>query len=149
MTHHWNAGIYDGTNRLCPFAASLQFDGVHSRLLEKAPGIPNRLIIGNLVRHERHITHQQGIFCATCHRLAVVEHIIHGHRDCTLVTQLHHAEAVAHQDNFNPHLVQHQGSWIIIRGEHADWLMAQFHRLHEAGGDFLTFVLITIGKWCF
>ena len=119
---------------------AFELDGVHAGFLEETPGVFDGLAGGDLVGHKRHVTDQQGVFGAAGDSFTVVEHIVHGDGQGAFITQHDHAEGITHQDHVHAHLVHDQGGGIVVGGEHADGLVARFHRLDEASGDFLTFL---------
>ncbi len=82
---HRDTGFDDRFDRWKPLLTPFKFNSVHSTLLQESTGVTHRFIHGGLVGHERHIADHKRVFSAASHRFAVMDHVIHGHREGGLV----------------------------------------------------------------
>ena len=57
--------------------------------------------VAQLMAQERHVGHDQRIRRARPHRARMPHHVVHGHRNRGVVTQLHHPQRVAHQQHIH------------------------------------------------
>ena len=120
VAHRRHASGDDGPHGCRHLAAALQLHRVHVRLLQVAPGVADRLAAAHLVGHERHVADQQGARRAARHRLAVVQHLVHGHRHRVAVAQHGHGQGVADQDGIHPRLVHQLRRRVVVRRQHGD-----------------------------
>ena len=70
-------------------------------------------------------------------RLRVGEHLVHGDGHRVVVAQLHHAEAVADEDDVDPRLVHALRLRERVGGDHGDLLLVLLHRQQVGDHDFL------------
>ena len=76
--------------------------------LRKRPALRTASATIGLVGHERHVADQIGALRPAPHGLAVVDHLVHGHRHGGVVAEHHHAERVADEDRVHPRPVRGQ-----------------------------------------
>ncbi|OPZ87837.1 MAG: hypothetical protein BWY75_01779 [bacterium ADurb.Bin425] len=86
----------------------------------KAAGIHNCLGDINLVAHERQIGHNHGCTDATGDCPCVVQHFFHGYGMGGAMTECHHSQAVAYQNEVYTGTVQNLGHRIIIGSQTND-----------------------------
>src|SRR5712691_7091802 len=99
-------------------AAALELDGVHSAFLDEPAGGGDRLFDRRVIRHERHVAHEQRLVRATRDRLGVVEHLVDGDRQGRRVAEHDHAQAVANEKDGDAGLVEDLRAEVVIRREH-------------------------------
>ena len=114
MTHDRNARSHDDADRICPFAPAFEFDRVHAAVLQKTPRIADGIFHRNLIRHERHIAHQQRRLCPASHGAGVMEHFIHGNGQGVFVAENNHPERISDEDGIDARLVHCQRSGIVV-----------------------------------
>ena len=129
MAHHRDPHTGQSLGELGDPAPALQLDGVHAAFLDESPGAFDRLLGRRVIRHERHIAHQQGLARATRDRLGVMDHLVHRHRQRGRVAQHHHAETVAHQQDRNAGLVEDLSAQEVVGGEHGETAAFVFETL--------------------
>ena len=88
-----------------------------------------------MVGHKWHIADDHGVFCAADHRLAVVNHVIHGHGDRTVIAEDNITQAVADQDDGNAATINDFSGGIIVSSEHGDFLAVLFHLADVINGN--------------
>ncbi len=114
-----------------------ELDRVHPSFLEKAPGVAHRLGGRHLIGKKGHVADQVGEARSAGHRLAVMEHVLHGDRKGVFVPQHDHGERIAHQDRIDARPIQDQGRRIVVGGQHGDRFAAGFLVGQGADGDSL------------
>ena len=101
--------------------------GIDRGLFEEAAGVAHRLLVGDLVAHERHVADDEGVGGAAAHRLGVHDALVHGHRHRAGVAVDAHAERVADEDHVDAGLLLEGGHRIGVAGEPGDLLAALLH----------------------
>src|SRR5712691_7346028 len=99
-------------------ATAFELDGVHSAFLDEAARGGDRLFDRRVIRHERHVAHEQRLMRATCDRFGVVEHLVHSDRQSGRVAEHDHAQAVADEKDGDAGLVEDLRAQVVVRGEH-------------------------------
>ena len=95
VPHHGDAHLGELLRDLDDAAAAFQLDRVHAAFLHETPRALDGLLDRQVIGHEWHVAHEQGLPRPACHRLGVVDHLVQRHRQCGRVAQHHHAQAVA------------------------------------------------------
>ena len=73
-----------------------------------------------MVGHERHITNQKGLSGASRHGFGVVDHLVHGYREGGRVTEHHHSQAVADQEDRDTRFVENLRAEVVVGREHRE-----------------------------
>jgi hypothetical protein len=82
------------------------------------------------------------------HRLAVVDHLVHRHRERVGIAQRDHPERIADQDRVDPGRVQRARDGVVVGGEHCDRLALLLLAPEIADGDFPA-VFVGVGRHTF
>ncbi len=98
MAHDGDAAFDDALYLFRHRYPTLELDRLGAAFLDKAGGVIKGVFDADVVGHEGHIADDHRLFGAPDHRLGVVEHLFHGHRDGRFVAEDDHAQAVADQD---------------------------------------------------
>ena len=120
MALHRNARINNSRCHLGHLGAALQLDRISPALLDKTSRIGDCLSVGRVVGAKGHVSDNQGPLDPTRHRLAVVQHFLHGNRHCATVAQHHHTQAVTNQNAINASLICYSRPGIIVGGQRTD-----------------------------
>ena len=91
MSHNRDTAIDDPFDFFFDHHTAFQLHCLYSGFLNKAGGVPQGIFHGNMVSHERHIAHDQGVRGAADNGFTVVNHYIHGHRQGVFIPQYYHA----------------------------------------------------------
>ena len=102
------------------------FDLHHFRsaLLDHPAGVPPRLLDALLVRHERHVDHNQSSFCRPHDGFCMVDHLIDGHGKGIRIAEHYVAQGIAHEDNVDTCLINDSAKDEVVRRQHGDLLTA-------------------------
>src|SRR5450631_4340698 len=76
VTHDRDAQLGQAAGDLNDATAALQLDGVHATFLKEPAGAGDRLLDGDVIRHERHIAHEQSLSRTPGDRLGMVDHFV-------------------------------------------------------------------------
>ena len=126
MGDNRNGSVYNRFDLLCHFKAAFQLDRLGSALFYQAARINNRVIHRSLVRHKRHVRHNQSVFRSSGDRFCVVNHILHGDRQGIFISQAHHSHGITYQNRVNPRLIHKLGKGIIVCRQHGNLLFFLF-----------------------
>jgi len=135
MGHHRDLGVDQRADDVDPRPFDLDRRG--AALLDEAQGVGDGLVGTEVERAERHVGDQQRAFDAAAHRLHVVEHLVHRHRQRVVVAEHHHRERVADQHQVDAGLVGEKRAGVVVGGDHGEPLAAQRGLAHERHGDLL------------
>ena len=114
--------------------AALELDHARPALLHQAHRIRQREL-ARRIAHEGQIGDQKRPMQSACHRGAVVDHVIHGHRHGRVMSLDDHAEGVADQRDVDPGLIQPHRKAGVINGQAGDLLAALLHLSERAERD--------------
>jgi len=136
--------VHNGVNNVCHFATALKFYTVASGLLNETSSIPNRIFNAYMIRHERHIPDNKTIFCSSDNGFTVMDHFVHCHRYCGLISQHNHSQGITHECRVNTGLVNQAGCGIIVGRHHGNFLARFLFFLQGSNCDFLGFHMILL-----
>ena len=98
-------------------------------------GIGDRLLCGAVIGTEGHVADDQLIGSAPNHSTGVVEHLVHGHRECRPVPERGVAQAVADEQDRYPGLGEQAGGGVVVGGDHGEAATLTFGRPDLIDGD--------------
>ncbi len=106
-----------------------------ARLLEEAAGVADGLVHRDLVGHEGHVADHEGAAHGPGDGLRMMDHDVHRHGERAFVSQDHHRQGVAHEDQVDARLVHHGCGGVVVGGDHGDLLASLFHVADGCRGD--------------
>jgi hypothetical protein len=80
-----------------------------------------------IVSVNRHVCDKQGLFYTPSHRAGVVQHLGQRNLRCVLITEHHHANRIAHENDVDTTFVEQTRRGIIVGRKRGDFLAALFH----------------------
>ena len=86
MGHNRDGSFDDGLNMRTHILSAFQFDCCGLCLFHDPSGIDHRIVYRRLVGHKRHIHYNKRILCSLHNCSAVVDHILHSHRNRRVIT---------------------------------------------------------------
>ncbi len=104
----------------------LEFDHLRSGL-DQPNRIAQRRLDRLLIAAERHVGDDPGTAVAARHALGVVDHLIHGDRQCAGMTLEHHPERIAHQQHIDACGVEDVREQRVVAREHRDLFAGRVH----------------------
>ena len=129
MTHHRDPGLDDRPHPRERGAGSLELDRVGPGLLDEPNCVPERVLVGHLVRAEGHVADHDRAPGATRDRARQEQHLVHrhGHRRA-FVPEDDHGRRIADQDHVDACILGEARAGCVVRGDHHDLLAAALHR---------------------
>ena len=121
VTLHWYAGLDDRPYGGGEIDTTFQFHYIASAFLHQSAGIADSFFHGNVVAHERHVTHDQRPFAAADHGLDVMDHVLHVHCDRAIESHHHHAQRIAHQNDIHTGLICQQTERVVVGSHHDEF----------------------------
>jgi hypothetical protein len=73
--------------------------GFSAAFLNEPASVLNRVRLGDVVGHERHVSHQQCRLHTAPDATGMENHFVHGYGQSVLMTHRHHTRRVAHQND--------------------------------------------------
>ena len=139
MPHHRDPGVNDRPHAGQHATGTLELDGVGAALLDEANGVAHRVLVGYLVRAERHVANHQRPAHRARYRAGHEQHLVHGHRDGRFVAEDHHGGAVADQEDVHAGGFGQSCASCVVRGHHRDPGTGALHlrqlRQRQLGGN--------------
>ena len=127
-------GVSEGADQL--EARPLDFDGFSASLFDKADSIVNALVDCSVIAAKGHVGYDQGASNGTANGAGVMEHFIDGDSECVVVTEDHHGEGVADEEEVDSGFVYQAGGGVVVSGEGGDGLALSLHFAERRHGDF-------------
>ena len=136
MAHDGDAGPDDGADELGVVLVALALHDLGAPLADEARGVSDRLLLGIVIAHVRHVGHPQAELRAAGHALGHEQHFLVAHRLGAFVAEQDHATRVARAQDVDADAVGDDRRRVIVDGQHGDRLLAGL-LLHELrNGDF-------------
>ncbi len=129
MAHNRHAGADDGANRFLHRDAAFELDRLGAGFLEKAPGVAQRLVLADLIGHERHIADDQSALTPAHHQAGVVDHLVHGDGESIGAALDDTAQGVADQQHLDAGFVENPREGIVVSSQ-AGYLLASLLHFH-------------------
>ena len=107
--------------------APSSFTASAPRLLHEAHRVLDGVLVGHLVRAERHVGDDERPPRTARHRAREHEHLVHRGRHGRVVAEHGHRRRVAHEDDVDAGLVGQPAARGVVGGDHHDRVAARLH----------------------
>ena len=133
VPHHGNAGLDEFPHRLRRALAAFELHSAAAGLLHEPRRVLHRVLPAGLVAAERHIADDQCVLRAADYGLSVMQHVVHRHRQRRVITEDHHAERVANENDVSPAILDEPRGRTVVGRHHHDLRAIVLH-LDDVGG---------------
>jgi hypothetical protein len=138
MGHDRDIDLADGPDDVGHVHAPLDLDRFGATLLDHPSAVTAGFVGTGLVGHERHVGYNQrfGIGPPDCP--GMINHLVHGYRQCCIVTGKDNSGRITHQDHVNAATVNQAGKGEVVGGQHRDAATVLLHLNNFRYGDFFS-----------
>src|ERR1700761_4260753 len=116
--------------------SALDFHRLGSALLDEGQCIADRVLNAQVIAAVRHVDYEECSVHTAPHCAGVMQHLFHGKRQSTLMTEYSHRKGVSDKNQINSCFVDDACTGIVVCRKCRYWLITALFLEECAGGDF-------------
>ena len=127
MRHDRDVDRRDRPDNVGHRTAPLNLDSLGTTLLDHTSAISARIFDAGLIRHEGHIRYDKSLRSGALDSPHMIQHLIHGNRQCRIMTGDDNADRITHQNYIDSAVINQARKRKIIRGQYGNALAVLLH----------------------
>jgi hypothetical protein len=122
VPHDGDVDVGDAAHRRRNGRSALELDRLGRALLDEAAGVAQRFLRAHLIREEGHVRDQQRARARAGDCARMVDDLVDGDGECSVLAANRRREAVADQDGVDAGLIEDAREGVVVSGQHRNWL---------------------------